>query len=188
MTVAIPNWNSQGLLPPVDPAAPTSAERSPYAVSLKDVVMRFATTPARHSVMNGFLDYRATLHSTGLLDGFQWLDGSFMEDVETLESRPPNDIDIVTFLYSSQFNPGNLDPLTLMNPASKTQFKVDAYFVELDVTPPHELTLLSAYWYSVWSHRRNDVWKGYLQVDLAPNEDADAIAWLNQSRPAGAGP
>lgn len=41
-TVAIPAWNALGLLPPIDAEAPASSKRSPYPVSLLDVVRRFA--------------------------------------------------------------------------------------------------------------------------------------------------
>lgn len=188
--VAIPAWNSQGLLPPVDPAAPpVSNMRSPYPVSLKDLVMRFTISPERWHVMDGFLRYRAQLHASGLVAGFQWLDGSFMEDVETLEQRAPNDIDVVTFLeVPKAFNPSPAVLQLLGHDAAKANFKVDAYFVELNLLPPGQLTSWSAYWYSVWSHRRDQVWKGFLQVELASNEDADAMAWLQQNRPTGVGP
>lgn len=32
----------------------------------------------------------------------------------------------------------------------------------------------------MWSHRRDGIWKGFIQVDLAPNEDADANLLLVQ--------
>lgn len=187
--VAIPAWNSLGLLPPVDPASPpTGKARSPYPVSLKDVVMTFATSPEREGVMDGLLRYRAALHAFGLDSGFQWLDGSFTEDVETLEQRAPNDIDVVSFVRA----PAGLrpDPAMLQvldHDAAKKSFKVDAYFVEMNRLPPEQLTAMSAYWYSLWAHRRNHVWKGFLQIDLAPSEDADALAWLNQHRSTGVG-
>ena len=59
----------------------------------------------------------------------------------------------------------------------KTTVLVDSYFVELDL-PPRELVALSSYWYSVWSHRRSQLWRGYLQVDLSPAEDVSARAVL----------
>lgn len=43
---------------------------------------------------------------------------------------------------------------------------------------PEQLTERSVYWYSLWSHRRNDLWKGFAQIDLAPVEDATASATL----------
>ena len=97
-TAAIPAWDPQGLLPPIDVLNPTSVERSPYRVALTDVMVRFATSPERRQILRGWLGYRAALHGMGLTDGFQWLDGSFLEQVEMLERRPPQDMDVVTFL------------------------------------------------------------------------------------------
>jgi hypothetical protein len=180
-TVTIPAWNTLGLLPPIDADSPVSSHRSPYTVSLKDVVMRFATSAERQTVLRGFLDYRHALHQIGLQSGFQWLDGSFMEDVETLEKRPPRDMDVVTFLnMPDDFNPP-ADGLSLFQQELvKIQFKVDAYLVEMNLLPPEQVVNRAAYWYSLWSHRRNQAWKGFLQIDLSPCEDAEALAWLGQ--------
>lgn len=176
-TVAIPAWTSLGLLPPIDPELPTSPQRSPYSVTLLDVVMRFATSPERRRVLTGFLNYRAALHQVGICAGFQWLDGSFLEDVETLERRPPRDLDVVTFLHSpANFATADLTALDRDN--AKAQFQVDAYFVELDEVPPDRLVHQSAYWYSMWSHRRDQAWKGFLQIDLAASDDVEAREWL----------
>jgi len=43
---------------------------------------------------------------------------------------------------------------------------------------PERLVAHSAYWYSVWSHRRSQLWKGFVQVDLADTEDAAASATI----------
>ncbi|MEF8753984.1 MAG: hypothetical protein V5B60_08610 [Accumulibacter sp.] len=180
-TVAIPAWNVLGLLPPIDPDLPTSPDRSPYPVSLKDVVMRFSTSPERQSVLKGFLGYRAELHRLGLADGFQWIDGSFLEDVETIERRVPRDIDVVSFFHTpANVSVSDEDARLFDQAVAKDRFKVDAYFVELDQVTPRELTFWSAYWYSMWSHRRTQAWKGFLQIELAPTEDAEALAWLAQ--------
>ena len=187
--VAIPGWNSQGLLPPVDVnSQPMSEARSPYPVSLKDVVTRFATSQERNRILDGLLSYRAALHALGLVEGFQWLDGSFTEDVETLQQRAPNDIDVVSFVRTPKgFCPDPAAIRALSSPASKASFKVDAFFVEMNL-PPDQLAAWSVYWYSLWAHRRNHVWKGFLQVDLAPVEDAAALACLNQNCSTGVGP
>lgn len=190
--VAIPDWNSQGFLPPADPTAlppaipPNDPRRSPYPVSLMDLMMRFASTPDRWRVLHGFLAYRQALHALGLVSGFQWLDGSFVEDVETLEQRAPRDIDVVSFVeVPARFAIGDVRPRVLNHDTAKADFKVDAFFVELNRLGPEALVSWSAYWYSVWSHRRNRVWKGFLQVQLGPDEDANAKAWLEQNVPAG---
>ncbi len=185
-TVALPSWNSLGLIPPIDEQQPTSAERSPYTVSLTDFVLRFGQTPPRRVVLDGFLKYRAALNDAGLVSGFQWLDGSFLENVELIETRAPNDIDVVTF-FDLPAGKSQLDMLQqfpdLFPTTRETQQKLkDAYCVDAYVEhlgkAPSRLVRQSSYWYSMWSHRRNQAWKGYVQIDLAPTGDASAIAQL----------
>lgn len=176
----IPAWNARGVLPPIDPVSPTSVARSPYGVSLLDVVTRFATSPERVQILKGFLDYRAALHALGLTVGFQWLDGSFAEDIEMLERRSPRDIDVVTFVEvpaAFQLPP---QPSVLDHDFAKQQFSVDAYLVELNLIPPRELSKHVSYWYGMWSHRRDQEWKGFLEVNLDSIEDGAATASLAQ--------
>jgi hypothetical protein len=178
-TVAIPDWSPQGVLPPINPLSTTSADRSPYEVTLLDLVMRFATSKARCQILDGFLTYRRELHTMGLHQGFQWIDGSFAEHVELLETRDPKDVDVVTFLHiPDPFTPTSQQDLVLDHDHVKAMYRVDAYIVEINLLPPDNLIKQSTYWYSMWSHRRNQTWKGYLQVDLSSAEDANAQAWL----------
>jgi hypothetical protein len=180
-TVAIPAWTVEGVLPPVNSAQPVSAERSPYVVSLTDSVLRFSDTPERRAVLTGFLEYRAALHGVGLVEGFQWLDGSFLENVELIENRPPNDLDVVTFFRlpagKTQREIHAADASLFDHDQAKAKYHVDAYLVHLGMAP-ERLTRQSAYWYSVWSHRRNRLWKGFVQIDLALGEDSAAAATL----------
>lgn len=180
-TTSIPSWNAQGVIPPINPVDRGSVNRSPYVVRLLDVVLRYGNTAERRSILSGFLRYREALHHAGLVSGFQWLDGSFLEHVEELESRAPRDIDVVTFYClpagRSQQDVLNTSPATFSHSTVKGSFKVDAYVVDLGIQP-ERLARWSAYWYSMWSHRRNDQWKGFLQVDLAPTHDSDAARAL----------
>lgn len=187
-TVAIPAWNPQGLLPPIDVLNPTSVERSPYRVALTDVLVRFATSKERRQILRGWLGYRAALHSMGLTDGFQWLDGSFLEQVETLENRPPQDMDVVTFTnFPAGLAPTPQQMAALDKQAAKQTYQVDGYFVDLSL-PADKLARRCAYWYSMWSHRRDQAWKGYLEVDLNPAHDQQATDYLNQQDASGAQP
>ncbi|WP_225922790.1 DUF6932 family protein [Pseudomonas hamedanensis] len=93
----IPEWNAEGVLPPINNNDPIGSDRAPYHVSLEQVVDRFATSPDRCDIFAGYLAHRAELHRMGMDSGFQWLDGSFTEDIEMLENRAPRDIDVVTF-------------------------------------------------------------------------------------------
>jgi hypothetical protein len=62
-------------------------------------VDRFSSSPERIAILHSLLQFREELYKSGITSGFQWLDGSFMENIETLESRPPNDMDVVTFYH-----------------------------------------------------------------------------------------
>ena len=186
-TVTIPAWTARGVLPPENLIQAMSADRSPYLVKLLDVVMRFATTPERWIILKGFLDYRCALHNIGLKQGFQWLNGSFAEHVELLEQRAPQDIDVVNFVHvPPNFSPTPDQADVLDHDHAKAVFSVDSYFVEVNLLPPENLVKQSTYWYSMWSHRRNQEWKGYLQWDLSSVDDALAAAWLNSQMEGGA--
>lgn len=173
--VPIPPWDARQVLPPIDDSDPVSFARSPYPVSLVEFVRRFSTSWKRCTILQGYLLYRSELQAAGVLDGFQWIDGSFLENIEALEQRSPSDVDVVTFFTDptgqiSAAVPPNLGDHDWV----KANRHVDSYFVEMSQLPPEMLIEQSTYWYSMWSHRRNKTWKGYLHVDLAPAEDAAA--------------
>jgi len=173
----IPDWTPQGVLPPYDPDAPRARKRSPYHASLADFLVRYATSPARKTILRGFLSFRGALHGAGLMHGFQWIDGSFLENIEVIERRDPNDLDVVTFYHlpegqTQQALYGSV-PLLFDHGHNKEAYSVDAYFRCFSGSVPELLMNDSVYWYSLWSHRRNEQWKGYLQIDLA---DADGQA------------
>jgi hypothetical protein len=183
MSGAVPDWNLQGVLSPIDPSNPTARDRSPYEVCLNNFVSRFGTSPERLNLLDSFLSFRSNLHTTGLVRGFQWLDGSFLESIESLESRAPRDIDVVTFYYlpagyTQQSFYANY-PQLFRHDHNKNQYHMDAYFIDLNGGIPENLISDSAYWYSMWSHRRNALWKGYLQIDLSPTDDHIAKDSLN---------
>ncbi|HET6878920.1 MAG TPA: hypothetical protein VFI31_02120 [Pirellulales bacterium] len=193
--VAIPSWTATGILPPIDATQPASPERSPYLVSLSELVLRFNTSPQRHAILDGLLRYRGGLHAVGLTQGFQWLDGSFLEHVEMLEDRAPNDLDLVTFFHlpagttqlEIQARNPDLFPRTKDERlAFKIVYNIDAYLVDL-ATPSERLIERGTYWYSMWSHRRDARWKGYLAIDLASDEDGTAAGYL-EAPPMGATP
>lgn len=189
--VAIPSWTANGVLPPINASKPVSPERSPYVVSLTEYVQRFSVTSERRTVIDGLLHYRAALHAVDLKSGFQWLDGSFLEHVERIEGRAPNDVDVVTFYRLpagvSQAQLAAKTSALLDHPSVKAMYHVDGYLVHLGMEP-ERLIRQSAYWYSVWSHRRNQLWKGFVQIDLAPIEDATAAATLASLSTSGGGP
>ena len=189
----IPAWNLHGVVPPFDPTDPTSTVRSPYIVALPDVVLRFAVTPERVEIMEGFLRYRRLLHAAGIVAGFQWLDGSFLEDVEMIRTAPPKDIDVTTFFYLPNGKTEhelceeiiNNCPVLLNKTAIKQQYYTDVFLVGLDQNNLEFCMQQSHYWYGVWSHQRDTFrWKGFVQIDLDPQTDAIADVVLQNQRVA----
>lgn len=175
--MSLPEWTNLGVLPPVHPTeAEHGLNRSPYPITLQELLDRFSTSAERIDILRGFLSYRAALHAAGIVRGFQWLDGSFMENVERLEDRPPRDMDVVTFFHI----PEGIDQVALAARSralftpqeTKHAYRVDAYAMTLGTTLAERHVKMIAYWYSMWSHRRDGTWKGFVQVDLGPEQDA----------------
>lgn len=179
----IPAFNISGVLPPFDTSiGPTNpVAMSPYPTAISEVVQQFSTSPERIEILVGLLDFRDALIASGIGDGFQWLDGSFVENVESLHARPPGDVDVVTIAHRpiahvsqtawNEFvstNTGLFDP-TL----TKSRFRCDAYFIDLD-SNPKSLVNSTRYWFGLFSHQRTTaLWKGMLQVPLRSD---DAVA------------
>lgn len=91
----IPQMNAAHFLPPFLGHNPGQRLwTSPYPASISEVVERFATSPTRVILLHGLLSYRDALRAAGLSEGYQWLDGSFVEDIEWQQHRPPRDIDM----------------------------------------------------------------------------------------------
>jgi hypothetical protein len=179
----IPAFDSiLNVLPPHlgDPRQP--ADLSPYQCTMEELCDRFATSARRKEILEGLLKLRKELFRRGI-KGFHWIDGSFLEDIESHEVRDPGDIDIITFvsepidlLALSAIVP-RTDPL-LNRTHTKATYSVDHFLIGLG-HPPHLLVDQSRYWYGLFSHRRDGVWKGMLKVGLADaNDDAAATVVL----------
>jgi hypothetical protein len=185
----IPPFSNDGLLPPYLGASPgePSGLMSPYKVSITQVVAHFATSPERIAILKGFLSYRADLHAFGLVSGFQWVDGSFVERVDVV--RPPRDLDLVTFFerpasmaLPAAFDASVAGALHLFSkPLAKARYLCDVHFVDLSQPATH-IVGLTRYWFGLFSHERSTFqWKGMLEVPLGTlADDANAAKILNQ--------
>ena len=174
-------WTVDGFLPGNDPADSVSVKRSPYLLSLPDFVYRFGQSVERRELLNGLLRYRALLQRAGLGAGFQWVNGSFVEDVERIRGRPPADIDVVNFIYLpsgvSEMDFYRSNESIFDRDYIKQHFSVDGYSVAMDLSRPESVRFAirnSVYWYSVWSHTRDRQWKGYVELDLSAASDSEA--------------
>lgn len=157
----IPDFTLSGVLPPFTSSDPTDRNGiSPYKITLSELTAKFLTSEIRKNILIGFISYRTELKKLGFTQGFQWIDGSFVEDIENNQQRPPNDIDIITFAnrpttISNQqewfdFVNQNID---LFNPEiTKANYKCDAYHVDLDL-PQAVIVKSSSYWFGLFSHQ-----------------------------------
>ena len=184
--MSIPSWDPNRVLPPIRPDTPLekqldSLNRSPYTAPLEEVVKRFATTLDRVALFQDFLRYRSALHEWGITEGFQWINGSFVENVEEgSEPRSPEDIDVVTFYYGAEDNTLHLQ---LLDPVlTRSKFRVEGYGIELGAPLSVATAVLIGDLHSIWSHRRDGVWKGFVQVDLEPQDDPPALTRLQAIR------
>lgn len=175
----------RNILPPHlgDPRQPT--DLSPYACTIAELRERFAATPRRKAILRGFLDLRAQLLVLEI-QGFQWLGGSFLEDIETQEGRDPNDLDAITFV-TEPASPLELGkkleskPELLSRARVKTTYSIDHFWVPLG-SKPVDLIDQTRYWYGLFSHRRDGVWKGMLVVDLTDKSADDAARGLLEDK------
>lgn len=179
----IPDHGWDGLLPPYEGRDPTSrSNRSPYRASWAEIIERFATSLKRVEILLGLLRYRDALRNHGITNGFQWLTGSFVEEIR----REPNDVDVVTFFHAppgmtrtSARASGLFDPRQ-----AKAHYHCDAYPIVLSYpsgegpdSNSHAPALVdnTTYWYGLFSHRRDTyAWKGFLHLDLLPAAQDDA--------------
>jgi len=174
----IPGFTISGALPPYMGGDPTMRDAvSPYAATLTELCRRFATSSERIAILNGLLSYRRELKAAGFAGGFQWIDGSFIEDVEALRGRPPGDIDIVTFTHPPPELYTDTDRFldefsSLIDPNQcKLTFRCDAYIVDL-TRQPLQLVSDTSYWFGLFSHQRDTaLWKGIISIDFDADED-----------------
>lgn len=172
----IPGFTIEGILPPyVGPGGPGGApeDLSPYIVTATEVAATLAQTDARKVILRGWLDHRAALRAIGFTHGFQWLDGSFVEE------KDPRDLDVVTFLYRPTGIQDRDELARLMRanlnlfgrPQVKAAYSLDFFPIDLDGSA-EALVSLTRYWLGLFSHRRgDDLWKGMLQVRLEDEDD-----------------
>ena len=117
----VPDFNSSGVLPPHLGDPKIISQLSPYPATSLELCQKLGFSPDRREILHGWLQLRELLRTLGHNSGFQWIDGSFMEDAETKRSRPPGDIDVVSFLPPS---PAALDPAiaqVIADPSSQTK-------------------------------------------------------------------
>jgi hypothetical protein len=137
----IPDFTISGVLQPyLGPTPKDGALMSPYETTLVRIAQKLCGSDERKEIFRGLLSYRQQLANIGFRIGFQWLSGSFMEDIESLETRHPKDVDMVTFFHrpATATDDAAWQAFTLTNKSLlawwevKPVYKCDPYFVDLN--------------------------------------------------------
>jgi hypothetical protein len=179
----IPAFDHNQVLPPHlgNPALPSRL--SPYSATSIELVQRFGTTKDRINILKGFLNFRQELQRNGLHNGFQWLDGSFLEDIEKQEARSPRDLDLVTIYWgydvAFQNNLVRSFPAFGDRNSAKTDYSLDHFPFDAGNNPLKTVEL-TRYWVQLFTHNRNKVWKGMVRIELnTSGDDLTAMEILN---------
>jgi hypothetical protein len=179
----IPEFDHNNVLPPHIGNPIHKEHLSPYPCTILELCHKFSTSPQRIEILKGFVSFRQKMVQQNIIYGFQWVDGSFLENIELAENRPPNDIDVVTFFGGK--NPDELANLMRNFPEfgnsvlAKRNFKVDHYPVDYSYSP--DVTVeMTRYWIQLFTHNRNNVWKGILKLGINTSiDDQHALEFLN---------
>lgn len=162
---------------------------------MQELAGAFGTTAPRRLLLRNLIAYRELLANEGYVSGIQFIDGSFMEDVETFASRAPSDIDVFSVL--------NIPPKYHAAPATwptagfpfwrievidrdrnKRRFGLDTYAVLFEDLHAQPMALIRdiIYWYSLFSHQRGTLaWKGFAGLTLDPAGDQAALSALGSA-------
>jgi hypothetical protein len=176
----IPAFDHLGVLPPFLGRAHELHARSPYSASMEELATAFGHSVERNAILRGLIAFRSALRAElDLADAIQWIDGSFVEDVERSEGRPPRDVDVLTvgrFPALSVLTPAQRK---LLHPAeTKHRFRCDAYVLDLSAKSAEYVTTRVAYWHGLFAHRRDGTWKGIVALRLDAGDDERALARL----------
>ena len=128
----------------------------------------FPESNTRNKIFQGYLSFCEFLSSHGVINYFQWIDGSFCTS-----KTNPNDIDVVTFISYDELN--NRSPqqqqeligIANNRNLTKLNFNCDSFVVP--IPPPTDkdypnYTNWKMYWRGVWGFDRSDIPKGIVKI------------------------
>lgn len=179
----IPIFDHNGVIPPfLGNPAHGSNQISPYLTTSLELCQRFAISSQRIDILRKFLAFRTEMRRFGI-SGFQYLDGSFMEDIENSSlNRPPNDLDLLTFfrpvtpIQEANILANFTDFVDRTN--CKLNYSLDHMLINLG-GDPISLVEFTRYYIQLFTHNRSNIWKGMLKLEVGiANEDDDANNFL----------
>lgn len=157
---------------------------------MAELATAMGTTPHRKQLIVNLITYRHMLATEGYVSGIQFIDGSFVENVETIANRPPVDIDVFSVLnvppkYLTDMSAWQATGLPfwqteiINRDRNKQRFGLDTYAVLFEERAAQPMNLISdiIYWYGLFSHQRGTLaWKGFAGLALDPASDQTALS------------
>ena len=186
----VPHFDTRGFLPPFNGNDGATADRSPYFCTMTELCASLSTTDHRKDLLRKLIAYRALIASEDYVAGIQFIDGSFVENIELTEARNPNDIDVFSILapptkYHADPTAWNSRGLPFWrseiadNAKNRTRFSIDSYALMMDMGQPVIFLRNTLYWYSLFSHKKATfAWKGFVAVPLDKTDDQAALLAL----------
>lgn len=181
----IPDFDHNNVLPPFINGSPgTAANHSPYVCSILEFCEKFATTEIRINLLINFIKFRIKIHESEITSGFQWVDGSFLEDKEKILKKGPDDIDVATFFEVTSPNTRNKIesefPEFIQRELAKNNYKIDHLLIHIPALPPYHLIRSTNFISKLFSYSRRGVYKGMVEIHLnSISEDMVALEYLN---------
>jgi hypothetical protein len=189
-TGVIPAWNQSGVLPPFVGTSPADRSGvSPYSATMREIAERFCTSPRRVQLFRGLVSFRKALLGVGISQGFQWINGSYLENVETVRGASPKDIDLVTLFVRPQLHQDQAawnaffvaNRSLFDSKATAAAYGCEAFAIDVGLSAFLVAPQIT-YWFGLFTHQRVTlIWKGILQVPLVGDDD-DAIAYVDTLR------
>lgn len=183
----IPDFDHNHVLPPFINGDPSvSTNQSPYKCGIMEFCERFSFTKHRINILKNFVSYRIKLHEIEITEGFQYVDGSFIENKEAAAGLPPGDIDIATFYFvnskRTQALAGVKFPEFCDRVLTKQKYEIDdlVFDISIGVKNPYKLINYTNFITSLFSYSRRDYRKGMVEIKLnTVAEDRAALVYLN---------
>ena len=189
----IPPFDMRGLMPAFLGSDETTVDRSPYWTTMSELATVLGTTPHRRQLLRNLIGYRALIATDAYQAGFQFIDGSFVENIEATASRSPGDIDVFSILHAPAKYHGPHPSWgssgvhfwfneIVDRAKNKHRFSLDTYAVLFEELNPIQFIQYVIYWYSLFSHQKVTLaWKGFAALQLDPADDQAALAALGSS-------
>lgn len=181
----IPEFEESGILPPY--IGETGDERikghlSPYKCDTLELCIRFGTSKERVEILKKLILFRNKMNDENIQYGFQWLYGSFSENIEVTQNRSPEDLDLMTFYRG--FTIEELEGLKKSFPdffsykKSKKKYALDHTSFFIGVSPEFTIDILSNSM-QLCTHTRSGIWKGIVRIEInTPIKDKEALEYL----------